>query len=366
MGFFLNLSRMKNSNRFTLIFCTIAFLTINKSTAQQTLKDVSPFPVGASLGYKYLKDVPAYKNIVNQEMSSVSVENTQKWKAIHPEEKRFDFTQADSIVDWAIKNGKRVHGHTLLWHSYNPKWLSEFEGNAAAWDSLMKTHIQTVVRHFKGRVKSWDVVNEAFTDEGELRNIESEKKESSIWRQKIGEDYIEKAFRYAHEADPGALLFYNDFGQESNPKKQLAMLTMAADFKRRGVPIHGLGLQFHIGISKSETDIIQAISTTAMSGLKVHISELDILASNWKKDSTLLYTEALQKQHADKFQFIAEAYRKYVPKPQQYGITTWNVGDTDSWITKMGYTDWPLLFDKKYQPKKTYQGFKKGLMSELE
>lgn len=332
------------------------------SIAQKPLKDVSPFPVGASLGYKELKNNAAYGAIVQQEMSSVTLENAQKWKAIHPEAKRFDFTEADYIVDWALKNGKRVHGHTLLWHSYNPGWLKTFEGNNAAWDSLMKTHIQTVVRHFKGRVSSWDVVNEAFTDDGKLRNVESVAKESSIWRQKVGPDYIEKAFHYAREADPDVLLFYNDFGQENFPKKQLAILTMVADFKRRNVPIDGLGLQFHMGISKSDTAILQAITTTAISGLKVHISELDILASDWKKDSTLQYTDALQQKHADKFQFIAETYRKYVPAVQQYGITTWNVGDTDSWITKMGYTDWPLFFDKNYQPKKTYEGFKKGLV----
>jgi endo-1,4-beta-xylanase len=230
----------------------------------------------------------------------------------------------------------------------------------------MKTHIQTVVTHFKGRVASWDVVNEAFTDEGELRNVESEKKESSIWREKVGIDYIKKAFRYAHEADPDVLLFYNGFGQENKPKKQLAILTMVADFKRRGVPIHGLGLQLHMPLNKSEIDITQAIATSTMSGLKVHISELDILASNWKKDSTLQYTETLQQQHADKFQQVVEIYRKYVPESQQHGITTWNVGDTDSWITKMGYTDWPVLFDKDYKKKKTYEGFKKGLISELD
>jgi endo-1,4-beta-xylanase len=230
----------------------------------------------------------------------------------------------------------------------------------------MKTHIQTVVIHFKGRVASWDVVNEAFTDESELRNVEYEKKESSIWRKKVGIDYIQKAFHYAHEADPDAILFYNDFGQENKSKKQLAILTMVADFKRRNVPIHGLGLQFHMPLNKSETDIKQAIATSAMSGLKVHISELDILASNWKKDSTLQYTETLQQQHADKFQQVVEIYRKYVPESQQHGITTWNVGDTDSWITKMGYTDWPVLFDKDYKKKKTYEGFKKGLISELD
>ena len=225
----------------------------------------------------------------------------------------------------------------------------------------MKTHIQTVVAHFKGRVAAWDVVNEAFTDDGRLRNVEAKEKDSSLWRQKLGPDYLARAFQYARQADPDVLLFYNDFGQESHPAKTKATLDMVTDFRRRGVPIDGLGLQMHIGVSQSNDGIRQVIQQFAGSGLRVHISELDILASDWKKDSTLRYTEALQTKQADKYRFIAETYKTLVPRPQQYGITTWNVGDGDSWITKQGYTDWPLLFDREYKRKKTYYAFAEGL-----
>ena len=330
------------------------------TNAAPFLKDVAPFPVGVSVGYKDLSNNTAYQAVVRDEMSSISVENAQKWSTIHPEQNRFDFAQADYIVDWAIKNKQRVHGHKLLWHSYNPAWLTNFQGDSAAWGNLLKTHIQTVVSHFKGRVAAWDVVNEAFTDDGRLRKVEAQAKDGSIWRQKVGADYIARAFRYAHEADPDVLLFYNDFGQESHPAKTKATLDMVTDFKKRGVPIHRLGLQMHI-VSQSNDGIRQAIQQVAGSGLRVHISELDILASDWGKDTTLRYTDALQTKQADKYRFMAETYKTLVPKAQQYGITTWNVGDTDSWITKQGYTDWPLLFDKNYTRKKTYYAFAEGL-----
>jgi len=325
------------------------------------LKDIAPFPVGVSVGYKDLTSNVSYQTVVRNEMSSVSVENAQKWAGLHPEQNRFDFTQADYIVEWARKNGQRVHGHNLLWHSYNPGWVTAFQGDSAAWENLMKTHIQTVLQHFRGRVASWDVVNEAFMDDGRLRNVETNPKDGSIWRQKLGPDYVARAFQYARAADPTVQLFYNDYGQESKPAKVKATLDMVADFKKRNIPIDGLGIQMHMGVSQANDGIRNVIQQFAGTGLPVHISELDILASDWKKDPTLQYTDALQTKQADKYRFIAQTYKALVPKPQQFGITTWNVGDTDSWITKQGYTDWPLLFDQDYKRKKTYYAFAEGL-----
>ena len=361
-----------NYSRYVSLLFVAAAMTLLSSTGchkngsgavvpDPFLKDVAPFPVGVSVGYKDLSGNVPYQTVVREEMSSVSVENAQKWRGLHPEQNRFDFTQADYIVDWAKKNGQRVHGHNLLWHSYNPDWVNTFQGDSTAWENLMKTHIQTVVQHFKGRVASWDVVNEAFTDGGQLRNVEPQAKDGSIWRQKLGPDYIARAFQYARAADPTVLLFYNDYGQEGKPAKTKAIADMATDFKKRGIPIDGLGLQMHMGVSQNNDGIRNAIQQSAGTGLRVHISELDILASDWKKDTTLQYTDALQTKQADKYRFVAQTYKTLVPQPQQFGITTWNVGDTDSWITKQGYTDWPLLFDQNYQRKKTYYGFADGL-----
>jgi endo-1,4-beta-xylanase len=333
----------------------------NNQAATVHLKDVTPFPIGAAIDPNLLKNNTAYRTILTDEMSSVSVENVQKWGTIHPAINTYNFVPADYIVNWAAANQKRVHGHTLLWHSYNPTWLNNFQGDSTAWENLMKTHIQTVVRHYKGKVKSWDVVNEAFTDAGAVRQTSAKAGEGSIWGQKLGPKYIERAFQYAHQADPDALLFYNDYGQEGNTQKLKAGVDMANDFKSRGIPINGLGLQFHIGVSQSEAGIVNAIKQYSATGLLVHISELDILASDWKKDPALVYTEDLQQRQADKYKFVAQTYKQLVPKAQQHGITTWNVGDADSWIPKLGYTDWPLLFDSSYIKKKTYYSFLQGL-----
>ncbi len=325
------------------------------------LKDISPFSIGASIDPNLLKNNPTYRYTLTDEMSSITVENAQKWGWIHPGINTFNFVDADYIVNWAETNKKRVHGHTLLWHAYNPDWLNKFQGDSVAWENLMKTHIQTVVGHYKGKVKSWDVVNEAFTDGGAYRQADPRANEGSIWAQKLGTDYVARAFEYAHQADPDALLFYNDYGQEGYPNKLKACVNLANDLKKRGVPIHGLGLQFHLGVSQSDVAIANAIKQFAATGLLVHISELDILVSDWQKNSALVYTESLQQRQADKYKLIAQNYKQLVPKAQQHGITTWNLGDGDSWIPQQGYTDWPLLFDKSYSRKKAYYSFSEGL-----
>ena len=327
------------------------------------IKDVATFPFGAALDPTRLRTDGSYSGVVKREHSSITVENAQKWATIHPSKDVFKFNDADYIVDWAVQNNKRAHGHTLLWHSSNPDWLKNFQGDSAAWENLMKTHIQTVVGHFKGRVKSWDVVNEAFENNGSLRlRGISKAEDGSIWAQKLGEDYIARAFKYAHETDPNALLFYNDFGQEGNAAKTKAIIEMANDLKKRGIPIHGLGLQFHIGVSQTDANLETAIQQLAQTGLLIHISELDVLVSDWQKNDKLQYTETLQNKQSAKYKFIAQTYRRLVPKNQQHGITTWNVGDSDSWVTNyLQYTDWPLLFDKNYERKKAYYGFLEGL-----
>lgn len=334
----------------------------NTPLTKEYIKDVAGFPFGSSLDATLLKTDRNYQSVVEAEMTSISVENAQKWSTVHPSQNSFNFGDADGIVDWAVARKIRVHGHTLLWHSFNPTWLNNFQGDSAAWENLMKSHIQTVMKHYKGKVSSWDVVNEAFNDDGSLRHSQGKEEDQSIWAKKLGKDYIARAFVYAHEADPNALLFYNEYGQESKPAKIEATLAMVADFKKRGIPIHGLGIQMHIGVSQGDAGIENAIRKFAETGLKVHISELDILVSDWQKNDKLVYTDALKQKHSDKYKFVAKTYKSVVPKTQQWGITNWNVTDADSWITKwLKYTDWPLLFDSNYERKGTYYGFLNGL-----
>jgi len=335
----------------------------------ETLQSASPFPVGVAVAGDLLERNAAYRNIVLNEYGSITPENAAKIECLHPRQDTFDFSDLDRIVDFARAHQKRVHGVALIWHDTSGLgWLRDFRGDAAAWERVFKTHIQTVARRYQGRIRSWDVVNEAFNDDGTLRMDDETATDhrGSVWTRNLGKDYIARAFRYAHEADPEALLFYNDFElyDAGKPRKLEAVLAMVEDFKRRGVPIHGLGVQMHIGVSADEAAIAAALRRMAASGLMIHVSELDVLVSDWKKDLALVDTDELQARQAQKYRFIAETFKAAVPPAQRYGITVWNVGDADSWIpAAFGLKDWPLPFDAGYHKKKAYFGFLEGLRS---
>lgn len=316
-----------------------------------TLKDM-PFKFGAAVNASLLRNNASYKALVVKEFSSLTAENAMKFATVHPSENTYNWTDADEIVALAQANGKRIHGHTLNWYKSLPAWVINFSGDTQAWENLLKTHIQTVVTHFKGKVSSWDVVNEAFEDDGTYRN--------SIWIQKLGTDYIARAFEYAHQADPDALLFYNDYGHEYSTAKRTAILNLVNNLKSRGIPIHGMGLQMHTRYNQSDANITLAITTAAATGLLVHISELDV-ALNSDNNLALTYSATLAEQHAAKYKSIVKTYYA-IPKAQQYGITTWNVTDADSWIpTEYNRPDWPLPFDASYQRKAAYQGILDGV-----
>jgi endo-1,4-beta-xylanase len=331
----------------------------------ETFQTAAPFRVGASVSARLLRDNVPYRAVLMREHNSITAENAMKMTGLRPTAGAYNFADADLIADFAVSQGKRLHGHTLVWHwSGRMAWLRDFQGDSLAWENLYKDYIQTVVRHYRGRVASWDVVNEAFFDDGTLRvaNRSTTEDDGSIWARKLGPDYVARAFRYAREADPNVLLFYNDYGQENNPAKLRAILNLVADFKRRGVPIDGLGLQMHLSLSTSNDAIADAIRQTAGTGLLVHLSELDIAVSNWKKDPQLTYTEALQQAQAEKYRFVAQQYKRLVPPAQQFGITFWNVGDADSWLRSfIQPNEWPLPFDDAYQKKRAYHGFLQGL-----
>jgi endo-1,4-beta-xylanase len=333
----------------------------------ETLQSVSSFPVGVAVGEDLLKDHNAYRHVVLSEFNSLTPENAGKIESIHPAEDVFDFSGLDSIVAFALKNGKRVHGTTLVWHETSElSWLKNFQGDSVAWENLLKNHIQTVVRHYKGKIASWDVVNEPFHEDGSLRMEEGARGDNpgSIWARHLGRDYIARAFQYAHEADPGALLFLNDFDLQYakfQPKID-SVVALAADFKRRGIPVDGLGMQMHIGVSASNEEIASGLRQLASTGLLVHVSEVSILVSDWKRDASLVLTDELQKTQSDKYRSLVQVYTQSVPATQRYGITVWGVSDANSWIMPMfNLRDWPLLFDSLYRKKPSYFGFLNGL-----
>lgn len=329
-----------------LITLLLGFSVFVQAQNAPLLKDIVPFRLGASINPRLLTENEAYRQIASNEYTSLTAENHMKMMLIHPEADRFDFSKGDEIVAFAAKTGKRMHGHTLVWHNQVPQWMKDFQGDQKAWEELLKTHIQTVVSHYKGKVSGWDVVNESFLDDGSLR--------PSLWADHIP-DYIAKSFKWAHEADPTAVLFYNDYGQDGHPKKMQAILSIVTDMKRRGISIHGLGLQMHINIDSKKEEIRQVIEQSVQTGLAIHFSELDI-AVNPKNNPEFSYDEKAANAQNDLFNFVFKSFQA-IPAKQQYGITFWNVSDKDSWLR--GYfkrpKEYPLLFDENYAKKPGYK-----------
>ena len=337
-----------------------------KGGKSETLQSVSSFPIGVAVG-DLLKIKIDYRDVVLKEFNSITPENAGKIESLHPQENILNFSACDSIVDFAIKNKIRVHGTSLIWHEFSGlNWVKNFKGDSIAWEIMFKNHIQTVVKHYKGKIKSWDVVNEPFHEDGTLRVEEEVKGDNpgSIWALHLGKDYIARAFQYAHEADPAALLFLNDFDlQYSKYQKKIdAIVNLTKDFKKRGIPINGLGIQMHIGISAKNEEIASGLFQLAATGLLIHISEVSILVSDWKRNTSLVFSDELQKKQSDKYKFIAQVYKQSIPPNQRYGITLWGVGDANSWIMPaFNLRDWPLLFDSTYRKKRAYTGFMDGL-----
>jgi endo-1,4-beta-xylanase len=304
------------------------------------------FPVGVAVAPAKLLPNSQYQKIVSTQFNSITPENIFKPQYLHPFPNVFVWDAADALAEFCATTNKRLHGHTLVWHDQLPPWIEEFHGTTAEWDTLLKNHIQTIVRHFRGKVHAWDVVNEAFNADGTLRN--------SVWKQNLGAGYIEKAFRYAHAADPKVKLFYNDFNLAISPNKRKAILRFLNTLKLRGVPIDGIGSQMHIAVGFPEnSEITKSLMEIYQSDYLVHISELDISVNPFSQDMKQPSEKLLQRQ-ADKAAFIANIYRQ-IPQRYQYGITWWGVGDQDSWIpSNFDRDDFPLLFDEHYQPKPVY------------
>jgi endo-1,4-beta-xylanase len=270
---------------------------------------------------------------------------------IHPAKGVFDFSETDYLIDFCKKYNKRLHGHTLIWHKDNPAWMEKFKGDRKAWEMLLKEHIQTIVTHCKGYVKSWDVLNEAFNNNGTLKE--------NIWLKNIGESYIEKCFIYAAEADPSALLFYNDFDMESTPEKLNAVLKYMEQLRAKGVKIDGIGMQMHIGINSPYIDDIDIAAMKAEAkGFIVHYSEFDISLVR----SSKLWTNRnhLLELQGSRMKDVVSGYRR-INSRNRFGITMWGLSDADSWLTEKNGKDRPLLFSPMYKAKPAYCGFLEGL-----
>jgi endo-1,4-beta-xylanase len=317
-----------------------------------TLKGSFTFPIGVAVAKERLED-PIYGNLVAQEFSSLTAENSMKFSALQPEQRKWTFSDADAIVAFAQKYHMRVHGHNLVWakDATNPKWVNDFKGDRAAWLNILKTHITTVVSRYKGKIASWDVINEGIDRTGALVD--------NVWLRNIGRDYLGYAFKYAHAADPNAKLFYNDYDQEFGGAKMNTIMSLIAESKKNGVPLQGIGFQGHTVMRIEPERFYNNMKLVADAGMLVHLSELDI-SVRYNQPDTFPITPAIASEQAAKFKAIVKAYMTAVPKNLQFGITTWGVSDFNSYLNH-GYPnsdhDYPLLFDKNYNPKPAYKGF---------
>jgi endo-1,4-beta-xylanase len=312
----------------------------------------SDFPIGVAVDLDLLKFNQTYRSIVVNQFNSITPANIFKAYYIHPSETYFDWSESDYLVNFCMQNGKRLHGHVLIWHNQLPDWMRNFQGTTDQWEAMMKNHIQTIVCRYKGKIKGWDVVNEAFNEDGTLRK--------TVWQEHIGNDYLEKAFIYAREADPDAILFYNDFNLEINPTKLNAVLKFLNNLKSKGILIDGLGIQMHIGDNyPGINNIAGAIYKAQKNDLHVHLSEIDI-SLNVFGHKTAVTGDMLNSQNQT-LSLITQNY-KQTNQQLRYGMTFWGVGDQDSWIRSYyNRLDWPLLYDDNYLPKPCYCGLKKSL-----
>ncbi len=311
----------------------------NPATTLRQAADRRGLLIGAAVNPDLLRQ-PDYARTLRQHFNTVVAENVMKFESVQPREGKFDFTAADKLV--AFADNMKVRGHTLVWHSQVPQWVTEQRCKDA--EAILRTHISAVVGHFKGKVFAWDVVNEALDDDGSLRE--------TFWLRCIGPDYIAKAFRWAHAADPKAKLFYNDYGIESPGRKAERAFELVRDLKAQGVPIDGIGLQMHLDRIPDDIFIAKYMSRFEELGLEVHMTEMDVRLPEPASTRDLLMQ--------------AEAYRMAVRRCVQAGnctaFLTWGVTDRYSWIPDFfpGYGS-ALLFDKDYRPKPAFR----AVLSEL-
>ncbi len=333
-----------------------------KSIAQiKGLKDYYKdyFLIGVAVSPRALKTDEA--QLIIQQFNSITPENAMKMGPIHPLQNEYSWRDADSIVAFAKRNGIKIRGHNLCWHNQTPRWFfTDTAGKLVSKDTLLqrlKDHITTVVSRYKGDIYAWDVVNEVISDDPAVyfRN--------SLFYQICGEDFVAKAFEYAHAVDPNALLFYNDYN-EISASKRAKIIRMVRGLKDAGVPIHGVGLQGHWAVNEpSKAQLDSTLKDFATLGLKLQITELDISVypkehnarERKAEDANTSFTKVKEEMQSAVYQMCFELFRKY--KSVISGVTFWNISDRSSWLDNFpvrGRKDYPLLFDKDLKPKNAF------------
>jgi endo-1,4-beta-xylanase len=358
-----------------VLLCEFSLSAYGQETfLKETFKD--SFRVGAALNENQISGrSPEAANLATEQFNTITPENLLKWESVHPQPGKYNFEPADKFVEFGERNRMFIVGHTLVWHSQTPNWVFEDEeGKPLTRDALlerMRDHIHTVVGRYKGRIHAWDVVNEAI--ETEPGDDSKGKWRETKWRQIIGPDYIEKAFQFAHEADLDAELYYNDYDEWKLGKRDY-FAEIVNGLKSKGIRIDGLGLQGHWGLDYPQpAEIDSMLADLSKLGVKLMITELDMevlprVTRNTGADVGLRvesetqfnpYPDGLpaekEKEQTDRYTEIFRLFHKHRDAIDR--VTFWGVDDGQSWRNNWpvrGRTNYPLVFDRKYQPKPAY------------
>lgn len=354
-----------------IIVLGLMTLAVSNAAAQKTENSLKKafkdkFYIGTAMSLPQINETDVKSDqIITSQFSSIVAENCMKSMFLQPQEGKFFFDDADRFVAFGEKNNMFIIGHTLIWHSQLPKWFFvDKDGKDVSPEVLkqrMKNHITTVVSRYKGRVKGWDVVNEAIMEDGTYRK--------SKFYEILGEEFIPLAFQYAQEADPNAELYYNDYN-EWFPEKVKTVINIVKNMKSRGIRVDGVGMQTHVGLDTPKlAEYEKAIVDYASAGVKVNVTEMEIsaLPSPWGTSANVSdtveyqakmnpYTKGLpqnvQKEWESRYLDFFRLFIKHQDKIRR--VTMWGVTDNQSWKNDFpikGRTDYPLLFDRNFKAK---------------
>ncbi len=333
---------------FALALAVLALATGPALAEDQTLRAMAAakgIDLGAAVAVGPLRSDPQYAEVLKTEFGMTVGENAFKWESIHPLSSLYNFDDTDEIVAFAEANGMKLRGHTLVWHQQNPGWLAGKIKTREEAIAVLKDHIDTVVGRYKGKIVAWDVVNEAIDDStGELRE--------SPWLTAIGPDYIALAFQFAHEADPEAKLYYNDYGAEGVGGKGDAVYELVKGLKEQGVPIHGVGWQGHLQGSSFIADFKANGERLAELGLEIAITELDVRIKVPANDTGL----------AQQAKIYSNITATCLALPNCKAIVTCGFTDRYSWVPDFfPGAGAALPFDENYAKKPAYEAIAEAL-----
>jgi endo-1,4-beta-xylanase len=299
------------------------------------------FYIGTAVSVGALLKEQQYRDVLATEFNMVTPEVSMKFDTTEPERGRYTFTDGDTLVAFAKAYNMQVRGHNLVWYLALPSWLTTGHFTREELMSILHAHILAEVSHYRGEVNIWDVVNEAINNDGSLRD--------TIWSRGIGPDYLDLAFRWAHEANPQARLFYNDYGAEGLGQKSDAVYHMVAGMIKRGVPINGVGLQMHVSVDvyPRPQDVLANIRRLTALGLEVQITEMVVkIQTDSRPEQVRLVREA---------QIYRDMLSTCLAATRCTAFVMWGFTDRHSWIpAATGHADAPLIFDAAYQPKPAY------------